>query len=80
MCIHWDMKAYKCFNPLTKQVIIIRDVIFNELGSWYRESDHPMVVDDIDSQVQVHLPPTMDNTTSMSGPTNTSSGDASVRP
>ena len=24
-----------CYNPLTKKIVVSRDVIFDELGSWY---------------------------------------------
>ena len=30
-----EQKGYKCYNPVTKKNVVSRDVIFDELGSWY---------------------------------------------
>ena len=29
-----EQKRYRCYNPLTKKVVVTCDVIFDELGSW----------------------------------------------
>jgi len=50
-----DRKAYKCYNPNTRQVVISRDVVFDELASWYKDKVDVMV-DDIDSEIHVNLP------------------------
>ena len=30
-----EQKGYKCFNPSTRQTRISRDVVFDEVASWY---------------------------------------------
>ena len=30
-----EQKGYRCYNPLPKKIVVSRDVIFDELGSWY---------------------------------------------
>ena len=30
-----EQKGYKCYNPVTRQVRVSRDVVFDELNSWY---------------------------------------------
>jgi len=57
-----DMKAYKCYNPNTRQVLISRDVVFDELASWYKDKVDVMV-DDIDPDIHVNLP--KENSTSL---------------
>ena len=34
-------KAYKCFNPSTREVRISRDVVFDESASWYKPDATP---------------------------------------
>ena len=33
-----DRKGYKCYNPSTKKTWVSRDVVFDELGSWYAKA------------------------------------------
>ena len=30
-----EQKGYKCYNPRTKQALVIRDIVFDESVSWY---------------------------------------------
>ena len=30
-----EQKGYKCYNPVTREVRVSRDVVFYELASWY---------------------------------------------
>ena len=32
-----EPKGYKCYNPVTRQVRVSRDVVFDEMASWYVE-------------------------------------------
>ena len=32
-----EQKGYKCYNPVTRQVRVSRDVVFDEMASWYVE-------------------------------------------
>ena len=43
-----EQKGYKCYNPRSKQVQVIPDVVFNESASWYFSSPEPepIVVED----------------------------------
>ena len=34
-------KAYKCFNPSTRTVQVIRDITFDESASWYKRDATP---------------------------------------
>jgi len=71
-----DRKAYKCYNLNTRQVVISRDVVFDELASWYKDKVDVMV-DDIDSDIHVNLPNEV--STSLTRPTGLSDS-SSVNP
>ena len=30
-----EQKGYRCYNPITRELRISRDVVFDELNSWY---------------------------------------------
>ena len=30
-----EQKGYRCYNPVTRQIKVSRDVVFDELNSWY---------------------------------------------
>ena len=30
-----EQKGYRCYNPVTRQIRVSRDVVFDELSSWY---------------------------------------------
>ena len=30
-----EQKGYRCYNPVTRQIRVSRDVVFDELNSWY---------------------------------------------
>ena len=30
-----EQKGYRCYNPVTCQIKVTRDVVFDELNSWY---------------------------------------------
>ncbi|MCO5559204.1 hypothetical protein L7F22_012799 [Adiantum nelumboides] len=41
-----DQKGYKCYNPITRQVRVSRNVVFDEMATWYAD-----VKDDIGADV-----------------------------
>ena len=30
-----EQKGYRCYNPITRKIRVSRDVVFDELSSWY---------------------------------------------
>ena len=32
-----EQKGYRCYNPVTREIKVSRDVVFDELSSWYGE-------------------------------------------
>ena len=45
ICIHvgysLEQKGYKCFNPSTRKVGVIRDIMFDKSASWYTVDSAP---------------------------------------
>ena len=56
-------KAYKCFNPSTREVRISRDVVFDESASWYKPDATPSELIEeelnanLDKETWTSLPP-----------------------
>ena len=53
-----EQKGYRCYNPMTKKIVVSRDVIFDELGSWYSpkqnlETDEDNEIEDMDKSENV---------------------------
>ncbi|MCO5558670.1 hypothetical protein L7F22_012256 [Adiantum nelumboides] len=42
-----EQKGYKCYNPVTHQVTVSKDVVFDEMETWYAD-----VKDDIGTDVK----------------------------
>ena len=40
-----EQKGYKCYNPATRQLRVSRDVVFDEMASWYADVKHEIGVD-----------------------------------
>lgn len=70
-----DRKGYKCHKPSTKNNWVSRDVVFDELGSWYAK---PQVIVSDDVSTDHSYDTNNPQSTSMVGPT--SSGASTVSP
>jgi hypothetical protein len=33
----YEQKGYKCYNPVTREMRVSRDVVFDEMSSWYAD-------------------------------------------
>ena len=61
-----ERKAYKCYVPSSHETLISRDVVFDELASWY---GNPVAVPTDGSPSMSHAETTPVESTSMSGQT-----------
>ena len=43
-----EQKGYRCYNPLTRKIVISHYVIFDELGSWCIQKQNSEI--DVDSE------------------------------
>ncbi|MCO5570646.1 hypothetical protein L7F22_024373 [Adiantum nelumboides] len=50
-----EQKGYKCYNPITRQVRVSRDVVFDEMATWYAD-----VKDDIWADVNKSVAKNLD--------------------
>ncbi|MCO5589162.1 hypothetical protein L7F22_043128 [Adiantum nelumboides] len=50
-----EQKGYKCYNPLTHHVRVSRDVVFDEMATWYAD-----VKDDIGADVKKSVAENLD--------------------
>ncbi|MCO5603339.1 hypothetical protein L7F22_057489 [Adiantum nelumboides] len=46
-----EQKEYKCYNPITCHVRVSRDVVFDEMASWYADLKHDIGADVTDKVV-----------------------------
>ena len=40
-----EQKGYKCYNPITRQLRVSRDAVFDEMASWYADVKHDIGAD-----------------------------------
>jgi len=52
-----EQKGYKCYNPVTRQLRVSRDVVFDELASWYADLIHDIGADVKDNVVTENAGP-----------------------
>ena len=52
-----EQKGYKCYNPVTRQVRVSRDVVFDEMASWYLEENKAIGADVKESVVTKNAGP-----------------------
>ena len=45
-----EQKGYRCYNPLTKKIVVSQDVIFDELGSWYSPKQNAEIDEDNENE------------------------------
>ncbi|MCO5560990.1 hypothetical protein L7F22_014610 [Adiantum nelumboides] len=50
-----EQKGYNCYSPVTRQVRVTRDVVFDEMATWYAD-----VKDDIGADVNKSVAETLD--------------------
>ncbi|MCO5600845.1 hypothetical protein L7F22_054961 [Adiantum nelumboides] len=46
-----EQKGYKCYNPITRHVRVSRDVVSDEMASWYADLKHDIGADVMDKVV-----------------------------
>ena len=72
-----EQKGYKCYNPVTRQVRVSRDVVFDEMESWYVEGKQVIGADVKDNAVAENASP---SSQVLSGPQGSSNGSAVEKP
>ncbi|MCO5554630.1 hypothetical protein L7F22_008162 [Adiantum nelumboides] len=71
-----EHKGYKCYNPVTRQVRVSRDVVFDEMETWYAD-----VQDDIGADVNKGVAENSDPQSQvMSGPQGSSASSHVANP
>jgi hypothetical protein len=74
-----EQKSYKCFNPMTREVRVSRDVVFDESASWYSPttpktptSSEPDSEDDVSTaestEIDLRFPEECPTSLQLSGP------------
>jgi hypothetical protein len=65
-----DPKGYRCYNPVTKNLRVSRDVVFHEMTSWYT-SVSKLQIEAFEAEPEVQECP--QESTTLSGPTTSES-------
>ena len=64
-----EQKRYKCYNPITKEVRVSRDVVFDELRPWYEDKGKGKVLEeDYDGYVGTNQSEVQQSSTEISYP------------
>ncbi|MCO5574122.1 hypothetical protein L7F22_027901 [Adiantum nelumboides] len=72
-----EQKGYKCYNPITRHVRVSRDVVFDEMESWYADLKHDIGADVTDKMVIENAGP---SSQVLSGPQGSSSASVVDKP
>ena len=72
-----EQKGYKCYNPVTRQVRVSRDVVFDEMASWYADVKHDIGADVKENVVTKNAGP---SSQVLSGPQGSPSTSAVEKP
>ncbi len=72
-----EQKGYKCYNPVTCQLRVSRDVVFDEMASWYADVKHDIGADVKENVVTEKAGP---SSQVLSGPQGSSSTNAVENP
>ena len=72
-----EQKGYKCYNPVTRQVRVSRDVVFDEMASWYVE-EKQVIGADVKDDVVVQIDKPQSQV--LSGPQESSSHGSVEKP
>ena len=72
-----EQKGYKCYNPVTRQVRVSRDVVFDEMASWYADVKHDIGADAKENVVTENAGP---SSQVLSGPQGSPSTSAVEKP
>ena len=60
-----EQKGYRCYNPVTREIRVSRDVVFDELNSWYGGKK---VVHIDEGKEDMHVKEVQQDSTILSGP------------
>ena len=70
-----EQKGYRCYNPVNKELRVSRDVIFDELNSWYA-SRNVLQVEEFGKEKDPDIQELPQESVTLSGPENSQSASS----